>query len=152
MGAKASLSGTNAFHDEGSIEPTADQNLSFNQTLNGLQAGVTWATKMGNGSLSISPAFALGTAKANMNANLASADGDMEAYGINVNYRSQSGFYLDAGYQKMEADIDLMASALAEATTGMTEAEADGFNIEAGYTWAMKSGLSIEPQVQYSTV
>ena len=84
------------FHEEGTILPgNSLQDVSFDQKLSGLQAGVEWALDVGGGSFSVGPMFSYGNADANLNANLASAKGDALAYGLNANYVFENGLYVD---------------------------------------------------------
>lgn len=142
-----------AFHDEGTVEPgNANQDVSFNQKISSLQSGIQWSTTLGGGSFSIGPMISYGNADANLNANLSSASGDAFAYGLNANYRWSNGLYVDAVWQKMDMDIDTRAPGTATNARGSTDAEGDGLNLEVGYVYQLKSGLSLAPQLQYANV
>jgi outer membrane autotransporter protein len=52
----------------------------------------------------------------------------------------------------MSMDTDLKTPGTASAAKGDTDADGDGFNLEAGYAWGLKSGLTLVPQLQYSSV
>lgn len=141
------------FHDEGTVEPgNATQDMSFNQKISSLQSGIQWSTTLGGGSFKIGPMISYGNADANLNANLSSASGDAFAYGLNANYRVPNGLYVDAVWQKMDMDIDTRAPGTASNARGSTDAEGDGLNLEVGYVYLLKSGLSLAPQLQYSSV
>jgi outer membrane autotransporter protein len=87
-----------------------------------------------------------------MNANLASASGDAVAYGLNASYAFKNGLYLDATWQSMSMSVDLKAPGTSSNARGDTDADGDGFNIEAGYAYQLKSGLTLAPQLQYASV
>lgn len=141
------------FHDEGTVEPgNAHQDVSFNQKISSLQSGIQWSTTLGGGSFSIGPMISYGNADASLNANLSSASGDAFAYGLNANYRWSNGLYVDAVWQKMDMDIDTRAPGTATNARGSTDAEGDGLNLEVGYVYQLKSGLSLAPQLQYANV
>ena len=142
-----------AFHEEGTIEPDNGlQDTSFDQKVSGLQAGIQWTRELGDGSVAVSPVFSYGDASANPNANVASAKGHVTAYGLNANYKFDMGLYFDASWHAMSMDTDLKTPGTASAATGDTDADGDGFNLEAGYAWGLKSGLTLVPQLQYSSV
>jgi outer membrane autotransporter protein len=142
-----------AFHEEGTIEPDNGlQDTSFDQKVSGLQAGIQWTREIGDGSFSVSPVFSYGDASANPNANVASAKGHVTAYGVNANYKFDMGLYFDASWHAMSMDTDLKTPGTASAAKGDTDADGDGFNLEAGYAWGLKSGLTLVPQLQYSSV
>ncbi len=142
-----------AFHEEGTIEPDNQlQDASFDQKVSGLQAGIQWIRELGDGSFSVSPVFSYGDASANPNANVASAKGHVTAYGLNANYKFDMGLYFDASWHAMSMDTDLKTPGTASGATGNTDADGDGFNLEAGYAYGLKSGLTLVPQLQYSSV
>ena len=142
-----------AFHEEGTIEPdNMLQDSSFDQKVSGLQAGIQWTRELGDGSVSVSPVFSYGDASANPNANVASAKGHVTAYGLNANYKFDMGLYFDASWHAMSMDTDLKTPGTASGATGDTDADGDGFNLEAGYAYGLKSGLTLVPQLQYSSV
>ncbi len=142
-----------AFHEEGTIEPDNTlQDASFDQKVSGLQAGIQWTRELGDGSVSVSPVFSYGDASANPNANVASAKGHVTAYGLNANYQFDMGLYLDASWHAMSMDTDLKTPGTASGATGDTDADGDGFNLEAGYAYGLQSGLTLVPQLQYSSV
>lgn len=144
---------SSAFHEEGTLDPDNRlQDTSFDQTVSAIQAGVQWTGEMGGGSLSVAPVFSYGDAEANPNANVASAKGHVTAYGLNANYKSAQGLYVDASWHSMSMDTDLRAPGTASNATGSTDADGDGFNIETGYAYRLKSGLTMVPQAQYSSV
>ncbi len=142
-----------AFHEEGTIEPDNTlQDASFDQKVSGLQAGIQWTHELGDGSVSVSPVFSYGDASANPNANVASAKGHVTAYGLNANYKFDKGLYVDASWHAMSMDTDFKTPGTASSATGETDADGDGFNLETGYAYGLKSGLTLVPQVQYSSV
>jgi len=141
------------FHQEGTITPDNDlQDVGFDQQVSGLQTGIEWTQDFAGGSVSVSPILSIGDASANMNANLASASGDAVAYGLNASYVFKNGLYLDATWQSMSMSVDLKAPGTAANARGDTDADGDGFNIEAGYAYKLKSGLTLAPQLQYGSV
>ena len=142
-----------AFHEEGTIVPdNALQDMGFDQKVSAIQAGVQWTGEVGGGSLSVSPVFGYGDAEANPNANVASAKGTVTAYGLNANYKAAQGLYFDASWQAMSMDTDLRAPGTASNATGHTDADGDGYSIEAGYAWRLASGVTLVPQAQYASV
>jgi outer membrane autotransporter protein len=142
-----------AFHDEGTIEPDNDlQDASFDQKVSAIQAGIQWTRQLGDGRFSVSPVFSYGDASANPNANVASAKGHVTAYGLNANYQFDMGLYVDASWHAMSMDTDFKTPGTASNATGESDADGDGFNVEAGYAWGLKSGLTLVPQLQYSSV
>jgi outer membrane autotransporter protein len=142
-----------AFHDEGTISPdNALQNAGFDQKLSGLQTGIQWTQDLGGGSFSVSPMFSYGDARASQNANLGSATGDAMAYGLNANYILKNGLYFDATWQKSTIEIDFRTPGTLSNARGETDADGDGFNVEMGYSYKLKSGLTLAPQVQYGDV
>jgi outer membrane autotransporter protein len=144
---------SSAFHEEGTLDPDNPlQDASFDQKVSALQAGVQWTGEVGGGSFSVSPVFSYGDAQANPNANVASAKGHVTAYGLNANYRFAQGLYVDASWHSMSMDTDLRTPGTASNAKASTDAKGDGFNLETGYTYRLKSGLTLVPQVQYSSV
>lgn len=144
---------SSAFHEEGTIEPDNDlQDASFDQTVSGLQAGIQWTRELGDGRFSVSPVFSYGDARANPNANVGSAKGHVTAYGLNANYKLDQGLYFDASWHSMSMDTDFKTPGTASNATGESDADGDGFNFETGYAYGLKSGLTLVPQVQYSSV
>ncbi len=142
-----------AFHEEGTIEPDNQlQDTSFDQKVSGLQAGIQWTRELGGGSFSVSPVFSYGDASANPNANVGSAKGRVTAYGLNANYKFDQGLYFDASWHAMSMETDFKTPGTASNATGETDADGDGFNLETGYAYGLKSGLTLVPQVQYSSV
>ncbi len=142
-----------AFHEEGSIDPTNDlQDVSFDQKVSGLQAGIEWKGDVAGGSFNIGPMFSYGNASAAQNANLASARGDATAYGLNAGYRAANGLFLNATWQKMAMDVDFRTPGTLSNAIGGTDAEGDGFNVELGYAHKLGSGLVLAPQLQYASV
>ncbi len=142
-----------AFHDEGTISPDNTlQDASFDQKLSGLQTGIQWTQDLGGGSFSVSPMFSYGDARASQNANLGSATGDAMAYGLNANYVLENGLYFDATWQKSTIEVDFRTPGTQSSALGETDADGDGFNVEMGYAYKLKSGLTLAPQVQYGDV
>jgi len=142
-----------AFHDEGTISPdNALQDAGFDQKLSGLQTGIQWTQDLGGGSFSVSPMFSYGDARASQNANLGSATGDAMAYGLNANYVLKNGLYFDATWQKSTMEVDFRTPGTQSSALGDTDADGDGFNVEMGYAYKLKSGLTLAPQVQYGDV
>ncbi len=138
-----------AFQDEGEIRPDSDlQDLSFRQITSGLQAGVQWTKDVSGGRVSVSPMFTYGTAEANLIANTASSRSHPWAVGLNANYVMDGGLYVDATYQRMKMDVDLKTPGTITQATGETSIDGQGFNLEAGYSHKLKSGLVLEPQLQ----
>ena len=144
---------SSAFHEEGTVDPDNPfQDMSFDQKVSAIQAGVQWTGEVGGGSLSVAPLFGYGDAQANPNANVASAKGQVTAFGLNANYKLAQGLYFDASWQSMSMDTDLRAPGTASNAKGSTDADGDGFSIETGYAYRLKSGLTLVPQAQYSSV
>lgn len=142
-----------AFQDEGEIRPGSDlQDLSFRQIAQGVQAGVQWSRDLAGGRFSVSPMFTYGTAETNLNANSSSSRSHPWALGFNASYAADAGFYVDATYQRMEMDVDLKTPGTASQATGSTKIDGQGFNLEAGYAHTLSSGLTVEPQVQFTHV
>jgi len=141
------------FHEEGSVDPTNDlQDVSFDQKLSGLQAGIEWKGDVGGGSLNIGPVFSFGDASAAQNANLASATGSASAYGLNAGYQFGNGLYLNAIWQQMDMQVDFRAPGTLSNAIGSTDAEGSGFDLELGYAHKLASGLTLAPQLQYASV
>jgi outer membrane autotransporter protein len=144
---------SSAFHEEGTIEPDNGlQDAGFDQKVSGLQAGIQWTRALGDGSLSLSPVFSYGDARANPNANVGSAKGHVTAYGLNANYKFDKGLYFDASWHAMTMDTDFRTPGTASNATGDSDADGDGFNLETGYAYRLKSGLTLVPQLQYASV
>jgi outer membrane autotransporter protein len=144
---------TSAFHEEGTIDPDNQlQDASFDQKVSGLQAGVQWSRELGDGRFSVSPMFSYGDASANPNANLASAKGHVTAYGLNANYKFDKGLYFDATWHSMTMKTDFKTPGTASSATGESDANGDGYSLETGYAYSLKSGLTLVPQVQYASV
>ena len=142
-----------AFHEEGTATPANIlQDVSFDQKLSGLQSGIEWTLDAGAGSVSVGPILSYGSARANLNANLASARGDAWAYGLNANYTLENGLYVDATWQAMTMEVDFGTPGTASSATGETDADGDGYNVEMGYAYRLKSGLTLAPQLQYGSV
>ena len=142
-----------ALHEEGTIQPVnALQDASFDQKLSGLQSGIQWTRDIGAGSVSVSPMFSYGSARASQNANVGSASGDAWAYGLNANYVLKNGLYVDATWQKMTMEVDFRTPGTFSNASGETDADGDGYSLEAGYPYRLKSGLTLAPQLQYSSV
>lgn len=138
-----------AFQDEGEIRPDSDlQDLSFRQISSGLQAGVQWSQDVWGGRVAISPMFTYGTAEANLIANTASSRSHPWAIGLNANYAQSGGLYVDATYQRMRMDVDLKTPGSVTQATGEAKVSGQGFNLEAGYSHKLTSGLVLEPQLQ----
>jgi len=137
-----------AFQDEGRIHPDSDlQELSFSEISSGFQAGVQWSQDIAGGRVSVSPMFTYGTVEANLRVNNSSSRGHPWAVGLNANYAQENGLYVDATYQRMRMDVDFKTHTITNAT-GETKVDGQGFNLEAGYSHKLKSGLTIEPQLQ----
>jgi outer membrane autotransporter protein len=144
---------SSAFHEEGTIHPDNSlQNTSFDQKVSGLQAGIQWTGDAGGGVFSIGPSFSVGQARANPNANLASAEGDVVAFGLNANFKVESGLYADATWQTMTMETDFRTPGTASGARGQSDADGDGFNVEVGYAYKLESGLALVPQLQYGSV
>jgi len=141
------------FHEEGSVDPTNDlQDVSFDQKVSGLQAGIDWKANLGGGSFNIGPVFSYGNASATQNANLASATGDASAYGLNAGFRFGNGLYVNATWQQMSMEIGFRTPGTLSSAIGSTDAEGNGFNMELGYAHKLASGLTLAPQLQYASV
>jgi len=137
-----------AFQDEGRINPDSDlQDLSFSEISTGLQAGVQWSQDVWGGRVSVSPMFTYGTVEANLRANNSSSRGHPWAVGLNANYAQDNGLYVDATYQRMRMDVDLKTHTMTNAT-GEAKVDGQGFNLEAGYSYKLSSGIMLEPQLQ----
>jgi outer membrane autotransporter protein len=113
---------------------------------------VQWSGDAGGGVFSIGPSVSMGQARANPNANIASAEGDVVAFGLNANFKVESGFYADATWQTMTMETDFHAPGTASNARGQSDADADGFNFEVGYSYKLSSGLTLVPQLQYGSV
>jgi outer membrane autotransporter protein len=141
------------FHEEGSVDPTNDlQDVSFDQKVSGLQAGIDFKADLGGGSFNVGPVFSYGNGSAAQNANLASATGDATAYGLNAGYRFGNGLYVNATWQQMSMGIDFRTPGTLTSAIGSTDAEGDGFNVELGYAHKLGSGLTLAPQLQFASV
>jgi outer membrane autotransporter protein len=144
---------TSAFHDEGTVEPENRlQDADFDQKVSGLQAGVQWSGALGGGRLGIGPSLSYGSARANPNANVGSAEGTVVAYSLNANYVLANGLYVDASWQAMFMDTDFRTPGTTSNATGQSDADADGYNLEVGYSHRLASGLTLVPQLQYGSV
>jgi outer membrane receptor protein involved in Fe transport len=113
-----------------------------------MQAGVQWSHDIAGGRVSVSPMFTYGTVEANLHANTSSSRGHPWALGLNANYVTDGGIYVDATYQHMSMDVDLKTPGTATGAKGDTKIKGQGFNLEAGYSHKLKNGLTIEPQLQ----
>jgi outer membrane autotransporter protein len=141
------------FHEEGTIDPDNSlQDVSFDQKVSALQAGVQWTGEVGGGRLSAGPIFGYGDARANSNANIGSAKGNVNSYGLNASYRLEQGLYFDASWQSMAMDTDFRTPGTASGATGESDADGDGYNLELGYEYKLQSGLALVPQLQYASV
>jgi outer membrane autotransporter protein len=141
------------FHEEGTLSPdNALQDVSFDQKVSALQAGIQWTGEVGGGRLVAGPVFGYGDARANANANLGSASGDVNSYGLNVSYKLEQGLYVDASWQAMTMETDFRTPGTASGATGQSDADGDGFNVEVGYQYGLPSGLALVPQLQYASV
>jgi outer membrane autotransporter protein len=144
---------SSVFHEEGTILPdNALQNVDFDQKVSALQAGVQWTGEIGGGRVSAGPIVGQGDARANPNANVGSARGDVNSYGLNASYVLEQGLYVDASWQKMTMDTDLRTPGTASGAKGRTDADGDGWNLETGYSHRLASGLVLVPQIQYASV
>lgn len=67
--------------------------------------------------------------------------------GLYGTWVSPTGFYVDASWRSMqfEANIDSIGGRQRSDGNAVTT------NVEAGYTWQLANGLSIEPQLRYTT-
>ena len=139
------------FHEEGSVDPSNDlQDVSFDQKLSGMQAGIEWKGDVGGGTFSVGPMYSYGNASANQNANLAS--------GASFRLRPERRLSLRqraVPERRVAADGD--GNRFPDArdvvdAIGSTDAEGDGFNVELGYTHKLNSGLTLAPQLQYASV
>jgi outer membrane autotransporter protein len=141
------------FHEEGTIDPDNSlQDVSFDQKVSALQAGVQWTGEVGGGRLSAGPIFGYGDARANSNANIGSAKGNVNSYGLNASYRLEQGLYFDASWQSMTMDTDFRTPGTMSGATGESDADGDGYNLELGYEYKLQSGLALVPQLQYASV
>jgi outer membrane autotransporter protein len=144
---------SSVFHEEGTIRPdNALQNVDFDQKVSAIQAGVQWTGEIGRGRLSAGPIVGQGDARANPNANVGSARGDVNSYGLAASYLLEQGLYVDASWQKMTMDTDLRTPGTASGAKGRTDADGDGWNLETGYSYRLASGLVLVPQIQYASV
>lgn len=137
-------------HEEGSVTPLSGQNLSFNQTLSGLQFGVDFNLAMGDSSLTVSPFVSSGMADSSLNANFGSAQGDMTAYGVVFALNTANGLALKAAYLNSDADLTLRNSLAAGSLNGETSAKSKGYMLNVSYGYALESGLTLTPHLQYS--
>jgi outer membrane autotransporter protein len=144
---------SSVFHEEGTLEPDNSlQDVGFDQKVSALQAGIQWTGEIGGGRLSAGPILGYGDARANSNANLGSAKGNVNSYGLNASYRLEQGLYVDASWQSMTMDTDFRTPGTASNATGSSDADGDGYNLELGYEYRLTSGLKLVPQVQYASV
>jgi outer membrane autotransporter protein len=141
------------FHEEGTLDPdNALQDVSFDQKVSALQAGIQWTGEVGGGRLVAGPVFGYGDARANSNANVGSASGDVSSYGLNVSYKLEQGLYFDASWNSMMMDTDFRTPGTVSSATGQSDADGDGFSVELGYEYRRASGLALVPQLQYASV
>ena len=138
-------------HEEGSVNPLSTQNLSFNQTLSGLQFGVDFNVTMGDSSLTVSPFVSSGMADSSLNANFGSAEGDMTAYGVVFALNASNGLALKAAYLSSDADLTVRNSLSAGSLTGETSGTSKGYMVNVSYGYALESGLTLTPHLQYSS-
>ena len=127
------------------------QDVSFNQQLLGTQIGLSFAKEVGGAASRSARCLAYGQAKAKLEANKSSSTGNGWAYGVNGTVRV-GGFYVDAVWQKLAMDVDFSTPEALSSADGKTNAKGSGFNVEAGYAYKLKSGLTFAPQLQYATV
>ena len=52
----------------------------------------------------------------------------------------------------MTMEVDFRTPGTSSNATGQTDADGDGFNVELGYAYKLKSGLTLAPQLQYASV
>ncbi|QOL26132.1 hypothetical protein LP316_02140 [Thalassotalea sp. LPB0316] len=141
------------FNQEGTVTPNSSiQDLSFDERLSGMQAGLLWTKKFGESALNVNPFVAVGKGRALMNANDSSVDSDMTAYGITFNYQHAQGLFVDAGYQKVNSDNKVKVALVAEAPRGETDGEATGYTAGIGYNFKTESGLVVAPQAHYQSI
>ena len=134
------------------MQPGNDlQDVSFNQQLLGTQIGLSFAKEVRGARISIGPMFSYGQAKAKLEANKSQSTGNGWAYGVNGTVRV-GGFYVDAIWQKLAMDVDFSTPNSLSGADGKTNAKGSGFNVEAGYAYKLKSGLTLAPQLQYAMV
>jgi hypothetical protein len=138
-------------HEEGSVNPLSNQNLSFNQTVTGLQFGVDFNVAIGDSSLTVSPFVSSGMADSSLNANFGSAEGDMTAYGVVFALNASNGLALKAAYLSSDADLTVRNSLSAGSLTGETSGTSKGYLVNVSYGYALESGLTLTPHLQYSS-
>ncbi|MFW2421521.1 MAG: autotransporter domain-containing protein [Porticoccaceae bacterium] len=85
------------------------------------------------------------SAEFDINSGIGQGDFDGDFVGAFIQYRSDS-FVADFSYRDMDIDGHVLSGAVTEKVKG----EIDGYNIELGYTFALESGLKIQPQLQLS--
>lgn len=85
------------------------------------------------------------SAEFDINSGIGQGDFDGDFVGAFIQYRSDS-FVADFSYRDMDIDGHVLSGAVSEKVKG----EIDGYNIELGYTFALESGLKIQPQLQLS--
>jgi outer membrane autotransporter protein len=102
--------------------------------------------------LAVSPSLSYGSARANPNANVGSAEGTVAGYGLNANYAFANGLYVDGSWQALMMDTDFRTPGTTSNARGQSDGDADGYNLEVGYTHRLASGLSLVPQLQYGSV
>ena len=143
-----------AFHEEGTIEPgqrrcrtrvSTRRCRASRPASSGLAESATAASVSARCSATATPA----RIRTPMSR---SAKGHVTAYGLNANYKFDMGLYFDASWHAMSMDTDLKTPGTASSATGEIRRDGDGFNLEAGYAYGLKSGLTLVPQLQYSSV
>lgn len=140
-----------AFQDKGSFSPDhaatdfgQGGNFDWSQKNSGVEAGVDFAVTDW-----LSLGLLVGRSQADTHledAGVGSANIDADTVGMYGTWLSPRGFYLDASYRRMSFDVELNSAAGAMTSSG----NADAFNVEAGYAFALAGDLKIEPQLQYT--
>ncbi|WP_323846311.1 hypothetical protein [Microbulbifer magnicolonia] len=141
---------TMGFHTDSDIASQGDlaqQDLGFSQLLSGSIAGATYATKLGNSWLSISPMVGMGAADGAQLEQQSGAALDAETLALSASW-SLSDFYVSAMVQSMEFDAGISAYDSRARTAG----KAEGFSVEGGWTYSTESGIALTPFAQWSDV
>ena len=139
-----------AFHTDSDIDSKGDiagQSLGFTQLISGQIAGATYATKLGDSWLSISPMVGLGSADGSQLQQQSSAALDTETFALNGSW-SMSDFYVNAMVQNMEFDAHVKSYD----SGAMTSGKAFGASFEGGWTYLMESGIAMTSFAQWSDV
>ena len=71
---------------------------------------------------------------------------------VGVKVDLPANWKLDATYQRMQATVNFKTPQIATEAAGESKLTGQGFDFEVGYAYNLKSGLIVEPQLQFNHV